>query len=146
MLKIRMQRIGRKNDPAFRIVVTEKTTGPKSGKFIERLGFYHAKTGKRDIDADRAKHWLSVGALPSDTIRNFLIDLKIISDKKINHIPTKKTQEGQAEIKAAAEAAKPAEKAPEAVAEETPEVEAPAEPEAEAPAAEEATPEEAPAA
>ena len=82
-------------------MVTERTTGPKSGKFIERLGFYHAKTGKRDINADRAKHWLSMGALPSDTVHNFLVNSKIITAKKINHIPTKKTagaKKAEAEI------------------------------------------------
>ena len=118
MLKIRMQRIGRKNDPAFRIVVTESTTGPKSGKFIERLGFYHAKTGKRNIDSDRAKHWISKGAQVSDTVHNFLVNTKAIVGSKINHLPTKKEEPAkpdEAPVVAAAPAAE-AEVAPEETA------------------------------
>ena len=44
MLMIRFQRIGRRNDPSFRMVVTEKTSGPKAGKFVDLVGTYNPKT------------------------------------------------------------------------------------------------------
>jgi small subunit ribosomal protein S16 len=142
MLKIRMQRIGRKNDPAFRVVVAEHTRSPKAGNFLERLGSYNPKTKERHLDADRIKHWLSVGAQASGTMHNMLITAGIIEGTKINVLPKKTpiVKEAPAEeVKpvAAAEEAPIAEAAPEAPAE------APA---AEAPAPEAAAAEEAPAA
>ena len=90
MLKIRLQRVGRKHDPAFRVVVTESTQGPKTGKHVERLGYYHAKTGERSFNADRIKYWIGNGAQVSDTVRNFLIGAKIIDGKKVNVLPKRK--------------------------------------------------------
>lgn len=89
MLKIRMQRIGRKNNPAFRVVVAEHTRSPKAGNFLERLGSYNPKTKERVLDAERIKHWMSKGAQASGTMHNMLISAGIITGTKVNVLPKK---------------------------------------------------------
>ena len=71
-----MQRTGRKNDPHFRVIVTDSKRSPKTGNYVENIGFYNPKAGEFKIDADRAKHWLKVGAKTSDTVHNFLVSQK----------------------------------------------------------------------
>ncbi len=83
MLTIRFQRVGRTNDPAFRIVVTEKRSKPKSGG-IEILGSYHPKTKAATLKPERILYWLSKGAQPSDTVYNLLIRKGMMSGKKIH--------------------------------------------------------------
>jgi small subunit ribosomal protein S16 len=127
MLMMRLQRVGRKNDPSFRIVVTDKRTGPKSDSHIDRLGSYNPKLNQVQIDADKAKVWLSKGVQASDTVHNILINQKIIEGKKINVLPKKspiideealKRAEAEAKAKIEAEAKAEADKL-ESVAEET---------------------------
>jgi len=89
MLKIRLQRVGRKNDPSFRIVVTDSHNGPKSGRFLEILGSHNARFGKPQIKGDRVKHWISQGAQVSDTVHNLLVNEKVIEGKKVNVLPKK---------------------------------------------------------
>ena len=84
MLAIRLQRVGRKNDPSFRVIVADSKLKPKTGNFLEVLGSYNARMGKPVINVERAKHWLSVGAKASGTVHNLLVDLKAVSGKKIN--------------------------------------------------------------
>jgi len=90
MLKIRLQRTGRKHETTFRVVVTDSKNSTKSGKSLEVLGSYDPR---RDDDsvlkADRIKHWISVGAGLSGTINNLLISKKIIIGKKVNVLPKK---------------------------------------------------------
>lgn len=83
MVVIRFLRVGKKNQPVFRIVVIDKKNPPKSGRFIEVVGFYNPLTKEKNLKAERIKYWLSVGAQPSDTVHNLLISEKIIEDKKI---------------------------------------------------------------
>lgn len=80
---IKFQRVGRKNDPAFRIVVTEKRSKPKSGE-LEILGSYHPKTKHTVLKQERILHWLSKGAKASDTVHNLLVSKGFIQGKKIN--------------------------------------------------------------
>lgn len=87
MLKIRMQRTGRTNDPSFRVVVAEHTSSPKTGKFVEKVGTYNPKSKQRSLNAERIKYWLSVGAKASPTIHNMLISQGVIEGKKINILP-----------------------------------------------------------
>jgi small subunit ribosomal protein S16 len=89
MLMMRLQRVGRKNDPSYRIVVTDKRTGVKSDKHVDRLGSYNPKTKNFIIDADKARDWISKGVQPSDTMHNLLISKKVIEGKKINVLPRK---------------------------------------------------------
>jgi len=111
MLKIRMQRIGRKNMPAFRIIVAEHTRGPKTGNIVEKVGTYNPKTKEKQFNADRIKYWLSVGAEASATVHNMLVSAKIITGAKIvkhQEKPIEPVAEEKAEAKAPeAEAAAP---------------------------------------
>lgn len=69
MLRIRLRRVGAKKQPSYRIVVAE-STAPRDGKFVESIGFYNPRTEPETvkIDEERALHWLSVGAQPSDSV------------------------------------------------------------------------------
>lgn len=117
MLMMRLQRVGRKNDPSYRIVVTDKRTGPKSNKHVDLIGHYSPKVGKVEIDAQKVKHWLAQGAKTSVTLHNMLISKKIIEGKKLNPLPRKAPIISE-EAKAAAAAAEAAAK--EATPEEAP--------------------------
>ncbi len=90
MLKIRLQRTGRKNDPHFRLIVTESTLKPKTTQFAEILGTFNVKAGVFTPKADRIKHWISVGAQASDTVHNLLVSKGVIEGKKRNVLPKKK--------------------------------------------------------
>jgi small subunit ribosomal protein S16 len=120
MLKIRLQRTGRINNPSYRVVVTEHQNGPKSGRAVEVLGSYNPKSKERVLNEDRIKHWISMGAQPSGTMHNMLISSGITKGKKVNVLP-KKTVPKKEEV---AEEAAPAAPAAEAPAEEAPKEEA----------------------
>lgn len=104
MLKIRLQRVGRKHDPSFRVVLVDSRRGPKSGDFIENLGFYDTIRKIKQIKGDRVKHWLGNGAQPSDTVYNLLVSEKIIEGKKKNVLPRKSPIIDEEKIKAEQEA------------------------------------------
>jgi len=136
MLMIRLQRVGRKNDPSYRIVVTDKRTGPKSNKHIDLLGSYNPKLGTVVVDGEKAKHWLSMGAQASVTLHNILVSQKVIEGKKINALSKKspivdeeaiKKAAQEAEAKAKAEAEEAAKAAEPVEVAETPAEEAPKE-------------------
>ena len=154
-LKIRMSRGGAKKRPFYRIVVADSRM-PRDGRYIEKLGTYNPLLPKDHddrltLDLERAKHWISLGAKPSDRIARFLDDAGLWKRearnnpqkgkpgaKALERLEVAEEAKRAAEEEAAAAAAAPAEEAP---AEEAPAEEAPAE---EA-AAEEAPAEEAPA-
>ncbi|MEI6580950.1 MAG: 30S ribosomal protein S16 [bacterium] len=100
MLKIRLQRIGRKNDPSFRAVLTDSKNSTKSGKFLEIVGTYNPKAGEKNLKIDRIKYWMSKGAKLSDTMHNFLVHSKDIEGLKINVLPKKKPTLKRKELKA----------------------------------------------
>ena len=99
MLKIRLQRIGRKNDPSFRAVLTDSKNSTKSGRFLEILGTYNPKAGEKKLDADRIKYWISQGAQCSDTMHNFLVHDKVIVGKKVNVLPKKHPTQKRKDLK-----------------------------------------------
>ncbi len=107
---IRFQRIGRINDPAFRIVVLEKERAAKAGNITELLGTYNPRSKALTLDEARVKEWLAKGAQPTDSIRNLLITKGVITGKKVNVLP-KKTPPKKEEVVEAATPA-PAEAAP----------------------------------
>lgn len=82
MLMIRLQRVGRKNDPAFRVILTEKRARPKTSG-IERLGSFHPKTKHVVLKNDRILYWLSKGAHVSPTVHNILVTKGVITGKKL---------------------------------------------------------------
>ncbi|MBD3300472.1 MAG: 30S ribosomal protein S16 [Candidatus Moranbacteria bacterium] len=96
MLVIRLKRVGKKNKPTYRLVVAEKARAV-SGKFVETLGSIDPHAKKRQIKADRALYWLNVGAKPSDTAYNLLVDEKIIEGekRKVKIKAKKKKKEGE---------------------------------------------------
>lgn len=152
---IRLSRGGAKKRPYYRIVVADGRA-PRDGKYLEQIGTYNPmlpkESGERvKLNEDRARHWLGVGAKPSDRVLRFL-DAAGILERAPRNNPQKgepgeaakeRAEEKAAKVAEAEEAAKEAAEAPaeeEAVVEEAAAEEAPAE---EAPA-EEAAAEEAP--
>ncbi len=89
MLMIRFQRIGRTNDPAFRIVLLEKERAAKTGRVNEQLGTYNPKSKALTLNEERVKYWIKMGAQPTDSIHNLLINKGVITGKKINVLPKK---------------------------------------------------------
>lgn len=166
-VSIRLSRGGSKKRPYYRIVVAD-SRAPRDGAFIEKVGTYNPMLPKDDanrvtLNGDRLKHWLSVGAQPTDRVARFL-DAAGLKERAARNNPKKaepgekakeRLEEKAAKIAEAEEAAKAAEEAANAPAEEAVAEDAPAADEApaaeaaaeEAPAAEEAAPaEDAPAA
>ena len=105
MLMMRLQRVGRKNDPAYRIVVTDKRTGVKSDKHVDRIGSYNPKLSTIILDKDKATEWLSKGVQPSGTMHNILVSQGVIDAKKINVLPKKSPIVDPEAVKKAEEAA-----------------------------------------
>lgn len=149
MLRIRFQRVGRKNDPAFRVVVVEQRSRPQ-GAGIETLGSYHPKTKHTVLKNERILYWLSQGAKTSDTVHNLLVAHQVVVGKKkdVSAVSKKAPQEeAAASAPVSAEgggdsASAPAEPASDRGSEEIP----PVDTGEDAPAAPEKTPSEEPAA
>src|SRR3989344_6140433 len=119
MLRIRLQRVGRKNIPVFRIVLTDSKNSTKSGRYKEILGSFDPVKKTDAFKEDRIKYWISMGAQPTDTLHNLLVSKKIIEGKKINVLPRKKPivkeekpAEGAAPAAAPVAEEKPAETSP----------------------------------
>lgn len=96
MLKIRLQRIGKKKKPTYRLVVSEKSRdlyGPQ----LEILGNYNPIVNPKVVEfkADRINYWLSVGAQASATVHNLLVSQGIIKAKKIQAWKPKKKEGGK---------------------------------------------------
>ena len=70
---IRLKRMGANKKACFRIVVADAKS-PRDGRFIEEIGFYDPRRNPSfvTVKKDRAEYWMSVGAQPSDTVRNLL--------------------------------------------------------------------------
>lgn len=86
---IRFQRVGRTNDPAFRIVLVEKERAAKTGRINEQLGSYNPRSKSLILKEGRVKEWISKGAQPTPSIHNLLISKGVIAGKKINVLPKK---------------------------------------------------------
>lgn len=73
MVKIRLRRVGKKKQPSYRVVVAD-ARAPRDGRFIEVIGFYNPRTDPETvrIKEDRALHWLSVGAQPTEPVARLL--------------------------------------------------------------------------
>ena len=122
-LKIRMARAGAKKRPFYHIVIAESRS-PRDGRFIERIGSYNPMLPRGDenrvvLKEDRAKHWLSNGATPSERVAYFLAAKGIGEKPKqrvqtTKQLPKAKAQErlkATEDAKTAAEAARKAEQA-----------------------------------
>ena len=107
MLTIRLQRIGKKAQPSYRLIVSEKSKATNSS-VLEYLGHYHPadKDKKIELNKEKIEYWLSKGAQTSKTVHNLLVKNNIIKDKKVKafSIPTKvKEHKEKIEKKAKAE-------------------------------------------
>jgi small subunit ribosomal protein S16 len=101
-LRIRLSRGGAKKRPFYRIVIADSRS-PRDGRFIEKIGTYNPMLKKENparvsIDIDRAKHWLGVGALPSERVAKFLANADLIKlperrEQTKQQLPKKKAQE-----------------------------------------------------
>jgi small subunit ribosomal protein S16 len=89
MLKIRLQRVGRKHEPAFRLVLTDSKNSTKSGRFNEILGSYDPRKGDGFLKKERIEHWLGKGISVTGSVHNLLVSHKVIDDKKVNVLPKK---------------------------------------------------------
>lgn len=101
MLMIRLSRVGKKNKPMYRVLISEKHKD-LYGDALEILGSYNPYTKELKINTEKTKHWLSKGAGMSETVNNLLIEKKIIEGKKVKASKARKAK------KAPAEPAKPA--------------------------------------
>jgi small subunit ribosomal protein S16 len=72
-VKIRLTRVGARNDPVWRVVATDQRS-PRDGRFIEVLGHYNPQTDPSTIELkeERIRDWLSRGAQPSNTVKHLL--------------------------------------------------------------------------
>ncbi len=114
-LRIRLARAGAKKRPFYRIVIADSRS-PRDGRFIEKIGTYNPMVAKDHpdrvrLDEERARHWLSVGALPSDRVARFLgqaeiIPLPAVPQQTKKNLPKAKAQE---RLKEAEEAKKTSE-------------------------------------
>lgn len=110
MVRIRLQRRGKRNYATYRVVVADQRA-PIKGKFIADVGFYNPHTNEFKVDAEAVNKWIDSGAQPTPTVHNLLIDKKIIKGKKVTSWRPKK-KEGE-EGKLASEESKGAETAKE---------------------------------
>ena len=77
MVKIRLQRVGKKNAPFYHIVVADSKS-PRDGKIIEQIGTYNTMTEPSDIkiDAEKLATWIKNGAKPTETVKKLMSTVK----------------------------------------------------------------------
>lgn len=89
MLKIRLQRIGKKGQAYFRVIVTEHTQKPK-GRFLELLGSYDPHKNVVNVKKERIEYWTGKGAQLSPTVNNLLVGRDILKGEKVQVWKAKK--------------------------------------------------------
>ena len=89
MVKIRLMRMGMKGAPSYRVVIADAHS-PRDGRIIENIGWYNPLTEPStiNIDVERAKHWLSVGAQPTESVRSLLKRVGVL-ERTVQPTPTK---------------------------------------------------------
>lgn len=111
MLVFRLFRIGKNNQPAYKIVVTDKRNPTHGGRFVEQVGTYNPVSKEKKFEKERIQYWLKQGVQPSPTLHNLFIQENILEGKKIpSHKKSKKPAEPVAAAKPEAKKEKPAEK------------------------------------
>lgn len=121
MLAIRLQRVGRRKQPLYRVVVSEKAKDTY-GNHLEILGNYNPHKKEAVLKEDRIKYWLSSGAQASASVNNLFIKEGLVEGKKAKsvRISKKRSAKQDAKNKAAEEAKAPAEEAKAEESTETP--------------------------
>ena len=104
MLMIRLQRVGKRNNPAYRVVLVDARRGPQSGSFQEILGSYNPRhKSSLVLQKERIIHWISKGAQTSDTMHNLLVSQSIINAPKRSVVPPSKLKKAAPEQEVKAE-------------------------------------------
>jgi small subunit ribosomal protein S16 len=116
MLAIKLQRIGKKHQPSYRLVVAESRS-KMAAPPVEDLGSYQPKTKAATFKKDRVSYWLGVGAQPTVTVHNLLVAQGVVTKPKRTVKMAKPVAKETPVVEAAAPAAEPVAEAP---AEETP--------------------------
>lgn len=91
MLMVRLQRIGKRGQAYFRVVILEHTTRPK-GKYLELLGTYNPHQKEFKVKKDRIEYWISKGAQVSPTVNNLMVNYKVWDKPKMQSWKPKKKQ------------------------------------------------------
>ncbi len=100
MVRIRLTRKGARNAPFYRVVVADSRS-PRDGRFIENLGYYDP-TGNPQIvrlNTERTRHWLDLGAEPSETVKSLLRQQGVLRQGGISAADTDETDETVPEAK-----------------------------------------------
>ncbi len=108
-LKIRLARGGAKKRPFYSIVVADARS-PRDGRFVEKIGTYNPMLPREHeqriiLDAERAKHWLSVGAQPTDRVVLFLANAGLVEKPAFRETPKQSAPKAKAQERLKAEAA-----------------------------------------
>ena len=116
-LRIRLARGGAKKRPYYSIVIADSRS-PRDGRFIEKIGIYNPMLDKGHAERivlkeERIKHWLAVGAQPTDRVARFFGDAGIIAKPEIRETPHRSAPKAKAQERAKATAAATAAAAPE---------------------------------
>lgn len=112
-LKIRLARGGAKKRPFYSIVVADARS-PRDGRFIEKIGTYNPMLEREHpqrivLDGERAKHWLAMGAQPTDRVVLFLANAGLVEKPAIRETPKKSAPKAKAQERAKLEAQRAAE-------------------------------------
>lgn len=101
MLIIRLSRYGRKKQPSYRVIISEKHKDTH-GDYLEQLGYYNPRAEPKliKLNAERIKYWLSQGAQASDTVHNLLVTQGIVDAPKHRKGRITKQEEGKETPKA----------------------------------------------
>jgi small subunit ribosomal protein S16 len=89
MVKIRLRRTGKTKQPSYRVVVADSRS-PRDGKFIEIIGHYNPIRQPKvlEINGDRARYWLGVGAQPTETVTSLLKRVNVLDESgKVTDAP-----------------------------------------------------------
>jgi small subunit ribosomal protein S16 len=112
MVRIRLRRVGAKKQPSYRVVVADQRTA-RDGRFIESIGHYNPRTDPPtvEIEEERAKYWLSVGARPSKAVSRMLENMGLLGEgeaaeeeAKVSEAEVEEASEEELEAEEAAEA------------------------------------------
>jgi small subunit ribosomal protein S16 len=134
MVKIRLMRVGKRKQPAYRVVVADSRS-PRDGRIIEAIGHYNPRPDPSEvvIDTDRAKYWIGQGAQPSNTVRKLIQ----IAETGVAPPPARERPSKKVTVAASEESAQPAPAGAEVAVPPEAEEQTPAAPEADEPEAEE---------
>ena len=99
MLVLRLSRTGKRNQPAYRMVVAEHSS-PIQSKFVDIVGYYNpAEKNKINFQMDRIEHWIKMGAKPSQSLASLLKKNSVPNmDKFIAPRTQKRTKKGESAV------------------------------------------------